>query len=238
MAYTRQDYFTNDNSSILYNGANRWNAQTFTTTSTYTISRVRLKLYKTGSPGNITVHIQGVDGSDEPDNSDKASGSASTGSLTTDSGGEWIEILLDVPVELTNGIRYAIVLKAPGSDADNQIGWRRQASNNLYANGRIFWTPDAGSDWYTTTNYDHVFETYSGAGTIYADLAGTGGGTGGGSAILGKTTMANLVGTGGGIGGGSAALIVSGFPSEGAGVSRTYKRVVAAGNDQIFYEDI
>lgn len=87
---------------------------------------------------------------------------------------------------------------------------------------------------------DYIMTIYAvvEAAVVYADLVGTGGGIGDGSGILTKTLMANLVGTGGGVGGGSAALLVSGFPSEGAGVSRAYKRIVAAGNDRIYYEDI
>ncbi len=81
-----------------------------------------------------------------------------------------------------------------------------------------------------------VYALYE-AAVSYADLAGTGGGIGGGSGILAVEAYIALAGTGGGTGDGSAALLVSGFPSGTSGAS-VYKRLVVAGNDKIYYEDI
>jgi len=120
----------------------------------------------------------------------------------------------------------------PGTDIDYiNIGGRTSLDIGITALKDV-WVSDGVAD-YIMAIYAVVE-----AGVVYADLAGAGGGTGGGSGVLLTSDLVDLAGAGGGTGSGSAALTVSGFPSEGEGVSRTYKRVIAAGNDQIYYEDI
>ncbi len=159
---TRYDYYiTGDDSGWetgIY-GADRWGAQTFTASANYAIHSVKLKLYKIGSPGNITIHIQGVDGSDLPDNTDLAAGTYDGDSLGAATGA-WVEIILTSPANLTSGTKYAIVIKALSGDSNNTLCWRRDISSPSYTNGSDKWTIDAGVTWNDTTNYDLMFETY------------------------------------------------------------------------------
>ena len=64
-------YNTNEDSQVpVY--STFWKAQTFTTTVGFKITSVKLLVYKEGTPGNLTVSIQGVDVSNKPDGSDIA----------------------------------------------------------------------------------------------------------------------------------------------------------------------
>ncbi len=217
-------------------GASRFLGQTFTASSDYAVASVKLRLYKKGTPGEVTFSIVDTVGG-LPSGGDKAVGTINGNDLTADTAGLWVTITFVTPYSLTNGEKYAIVWKCLDGDVDNQIGIRRDTTFSSYAGGNQVWTTNGGTNWYNDAlTKDCLFETYAEA--VYADLAGTGGGIGGGSAALAVTTITDLVGTGGGVGGGSAALAVAGMPVGGAGVSRNYKRVVVASNDRIYYEDI
>lgn len=231
-------YNTNDDNILIFGRTIKWLAQTFTAGSAYDIGSVKLLLYKTGAvdPGTVTVSIKETAG-DLPTGGDLAFGTFDSDLLTENSSGEWKEITFGSPYSLTAGEVYAVVIRVTADPlGGDNIAWRCDATPPAYAGGRAAQSVNTGSLWSGLSTIDMMFETYSGVAVV--NLAGTGGGIGGGSAVLEKIAMADLIGTGGGVGGGSAALSVSGMPSEGAGMSRTYKRVVVAGNDQIFYEDI
>lgn len=69
----------------------------------------------------------------------------------------------------------------------------------------------------------------------YTELAATGGGTSGGSAVMAVAETLELAATGGGTSGGSAALTMYGY---GSGNAAGHGRLVAVGNDELWYEDI
>lgn len=209
-------------------------AQTFTPQVSYDINSVKLYVKRLGTITNVIVGIYATEGG-HPTGEALCSATID-GSGWSDSSFAWIEWEFAEPASLDINTKYAIWVDGTGYDTSNCPMWGYDGSSPGYTNGNMEY--DSGSGWVTYDAADLLFETYGTAPAIYVDLVGTGGGTGGGSAVLGKTIMDNMIATGGGVGGGSAALVVSGFPSEGAGVSRAYRRVVAAGNDQIFYEDI
>ncbi len=60
-----------------------WQGQTFTPGDDHTIKKVLLKMYRLGSPGEITVSIQGVDGGGLPDGVEKCSGTTDGDTLPT-----------------------------------------------------------------------------------------------------------------------------------------------------------
>ena len=213
-----------------------WAGQTFTAGSTYTITTLKLFLKKDsgGNCGTITASIKDVNvGTGKPEGGDLASGTYAGASLSTNYG--WITFDLGAGVELTEGTDYAVVVRADAAGASPNRLLVAIDSFPVYEGERFFST-NSGGAWNGPFTSDLFFETY--AEGVYADMAGTGGGIGGGSAALTVTTMTDLAGTGGGVGGGSAALFISGMPSDGAGMSRTYKRLVVAVNDTIYIEDI
>jgi len=73
-------YNTGDDSSTnVYNIT--WYAQTFTPSVAHTITSVKLLLYRTGSPGTVTVSIRATDGSGHPIGSDLCSGTTNGDTL-------------------------------------------------------------------------------------------------------------------------------------------------------------
>ena len=107
--------------------------QTFTAEHMHKVTSLRLNLYRLGNPGNLTVSIQGTDGSGLPDGNVLWAGSLQENLITTDTGGAWNRI--PVPdLGLTAGARYAIVLDAPeGTGEDCAVYWA--CSTNSYAGG-------------------------------------------------------------------------------------------------------
>ena len=213
-----------------------WAGQTFTASSTYTVTTLKLFLKKDsgGNCGTITASIKAVNvGTGKPEGGDLASGTYAGASLSTNYG--WITFDLGAGVELTEGTDYAVVVRADAAGVSPNRLLVAIDSAPVYEGERFFST-NSGGAWNGPFTSDLFFEAY--AEGVYADMAGTGGGIGGGSAALGKTNMADMIATGGGTGGGSAALLVSGFPASKAGTSFIYKRLVVAGNDKIYYEDI
>ena len=233
MAYTLKESQTNSDGAATLASAVYRLGQTFKAESSYSLTKEELLIYREGVPPNITVEIQDTTAG-VPNNNVLATQSVDISAITEDTDGEWIAIVFDTPAVLTNGETYAIVVGDGWTDASNRFRWRQYITSDLYADGAKYYA-STGENWVGTAD-DFTFKNYSGVGVAYADMVGTGGGTGGGSAALEITTMTDMVATGGGTGGGSAVLLVSGFPSGTA--ETTYKRVVVAGSDQIYYEDI
>ena len=130
MAIRFEYYNTNEDGQVPVYGTT-WKAQTFTTTVGFKITSVKLLVYKAGTPGNLTVSIQGVGGSNEPDGSDIA-GLAITVSptnYTTTTTGQWVEYTFPTPTELSATTRYAIVMRAVGGDNDNDVNFKTDISS-------------------------------------------------------------------------------------------------------------
>jgi hypothetical protein len=94
---------------------NNWQAQTFTTQDAYRITSVRLKLYRSGNPGTVTVSIRATDASGHPTGSDLCSGTTDGNTLTIDTAGEERDISFGAGYPLAISTRYAIVVRAAGS---------------------------------------------------------------------------------------------------------------------------
>ena len=136
-----------------------WKAQTFTAESDHVVGAVNLKLWRTGSPGNLDVSIKATDGSGHPTGPDLTSGTINAHTLTTDMDGEWQVISL-TPYPLTNGTRYAIVLKALDGDSTARVWWRVDQSSPTYAGGNLEHNNDNGVTWTAYTDMDFMFEVW------------------------------------------------------------------------------
>ncbi len=138
-----------------------WSAQTFTPIESHSVSSVRLKLYRIGSPGTVTASIRAVDGSNHPTGSDLASGTTDGDTLTTDTGGEWREITFSTPYALSAGTRYAIVFRAPSGNSSNNITNIHNVSEG-YPGGNHERSSNSGSTWVTWATQENLFEEYGG----------------------------------------------------------------------------
>ena len=154
-------YNTGDDDNENVSG-NSWVAQTFTTVGlneNHNITSVKLKLYRVGSPGTVTVSIRATDANGHPTGSDLTSGTIDGDSLTTNSAGEWYEITL-TSYQLSVSTKYAIVVRATAGDFFNYVGWRADSTTPTYSGGNHEDSSDSGSTWTAHTDCDLMFEVY------------------------------------------------------------------------------
>jgi len=139
-----------------------WRAQTFTTVNAHRIRSVKLKLYRYGYPGTVTVSIRAVDGSGHPLLPGLCSGTIDGNFLTTDTGGQWYEIDFGAGCNLAAATKYAIVVRATdGSSSSNCVRWRENSANP-YATGNTEKSSTSGGDgtWSADATSDLMFEEW------------------------------------------------------------------------------
>ena len=136
-----------------------WQAETFTPREAHTITSVKLRMYRLGSPGTITVGIKATAVGGAPDGADVASGTTDGDTLPTEYAGEEREITLGAGVALDAGTKYAIVPRALTGDADNYVRWRHSPSK-VYPRGSHWFSSDGGAAWEEDTTRDMMFEEY------------------------------------------------------------------------------
>jgi len=152
-------YNTGDDGAVVSFGS-RWSAQTFTPAIAHKITSVKLLLYRTGSPGTITVSIRATDADGKPTGADLCSGITDGDTLTTDPSGEWREITLGDGYNLDADVRYAIVVRAPSSNPSNYFRWRMDTTSPSYADGSYSASKNSGSTWTLDTAKDTMFEDW------------------------------------------------------------------------------
>lgn len=145
-----------DNQYAFY-GVN-WAAQTWTTTATYIIVSAKLRLYRIGIPGDITMNIQGTVAG-KPDGSTIATCTISGNAITTDADGEWVEFDLGDGATLDTGTVYAIVMSG-GVDVSNRVTWKSVLAGG-YGGGTAMYSTNGGDAW-ALSDSDCMFETYRG----------------------------------------------------------------------------
>lgn len=189
--------------------------------ATHYIASVKILGRRVGTPGTFKVSVQGVNGDQLPDGSEIASGTVNANDWTTDAAGIWYTITLDSPVVLTGNIMYALVFTTPDApDGEpDQAMLRSHNVDGAYASGHYCSWARGGSSWSKDTAKDFYFEEWSASTKFqYYDSGGT---TWNGLFADGRyaQTFTPLAGV--------ALIPVA-----------TYKRLVAAGNNEIWYEDI
>jgi hypothetical protein len=150
-----------DNHAWLY--GTTWVAQSFTPSAAHTITSVKLKLFRVGSPGTVTVSIRATDGSGHPTGGDLCSGTTNATTLTNSAPGEWREITLGSGYGLSAGTTYAIVVRVTGGDASNYVWWRMDGSSPTYGGGMYLLSFNSGSSWTSGASYDLMFEEWGNA---------------------------------------------------------------------------
>lgn len=153
-------YNVDDNGGVLNNNSN-WYGQTFTPSLAYTATSVRLKVYS-GTPGTININLYATSAG-KPTGASIATASANSSSFDADPG-SFFTFDLDVPVALSSGVQYAIVVE-PVSAGSAACGFRRNTAGN-YGGGTGLFSGDQGSSWTVLTSQDFMFEIYSGLVSI------------------------------------------------------------------------
>lgn len=150
--------YSGDNSNFNFQ-ATRWMFQTFTPCTSHQLQFVKLKLFRYGSPGTLTVGIRATDGSGLPTGADIKSGTFDGNTITTDTAGAWYTIPFPSVVNVTSGVKYAIVMRAINGDSSNHLQTRLSTNANAtYCCGWGDYSEDSGNTWMGVSTWDLPFE--------------------------------------------------------------------------------
>ena len=160
MADLKDSFTTFDGTGVFTCRGTQWYAQTFTTTSAYTITDVALNCWKFGSPGNITVSIRAVDSeTGKPIGADLCSATVADSEISTLPTLVYYIFTFDDSYALDDATKYAIVARAITGDASNYF--QALGHSGGYANGGSFLSSNSGSSWGTESIIaDANFRTY------------------------------------------------------------------------------
>jgi hypothetical protein len=202
-------------------------AQTFTASASYELSSIKLKLGNFGTtPGTIHIDLYAVSGG-IPTGSSLSSGTVNGDTLEMMGG--WVDIPMTAFSVVATTV-YAIVASAPDSAGSFAL-WAHQSSG-AYANGeRLMWQTGG---WSSMTGEDHVFEVYGSAGAVSVEISGTIG------IVIGLTGSATRIRIVELAGVSEIVFAIAGrahkpFKTD---VTAPIRYIVAAGNNQIWYEGI
>jgi parallel beta-helix repeat protein len=146
----------NDCESFPCNIGSSYRGQTFTPSISHKLDKVRLKLYRDGSPGTLAVSIRVWDDG-WPIGAELCSGTLDGDTLTTDTGGAWYWISFGSGCFLEASTVYAITAVAPDPGSDF-IYWRMNSTGN-YSGGDALYSDEQGVYWYQASG-DFMFEEY------------------------------------------------------------------------------
>lgn len=172
MSTLYENYITGDtNQGGLFEP--NWDSQTFTPSTNHIITSVKLKLWRVGSPGTLTISIRATSSS-LPTGSDLAVGTTDGDTLPTSAGSaEWREITFTTGYLLIAGTEYAIVARALSGNGSNYGQWRYDDFSPTYTDGQRAFSSNSGASWTAASTDDFMFEEYGdpqgsgGGGTIF-----------------------------------------------------------------------
>jgi hypothetical protein len=190
----------------VYDGSSR--AQTFTPGIGGSLDRVDLQLGVHGLPNQpMTVQIRDVDHNGFPGTAVLASATVTAQALPQHPDSAFVPVLFNVPTQVSEGTKYAIVAFALPAQAFAYVWWR--SDTETYDGGSRFLatdTPPAPGSW-AAQNFDHAFKTYvtptpAQCFGLDATIVGTAGddvlpGTSGADVIAGLDGDDEIIGMGG-----------------------------------------
>jgi len=139
-----------------------WQGETFTPRDAHTGTSVKLVMYRVGNPGTVTVSERATDVDGLPTGEDLCSGTTDGDTLPTEYSGEKREVTLGAGAALSDGTKYAIVVRALAGDVDNYVRWRFK-SPAPYPRGAHVFSSDAGVTWEEDMSRDMMFEEWGDA---------------------------------------------------------------------------
>ena len=229
MAESLKDYHNTGDSYTSSSTNTSFVAQTFTASSDYKLSTVKLKIRKgSTNPGDITVELQATS-SGTPTGTALATSDAVSG-LTLTTSLAWYSFGFSSEYSIVSGTEYALVLKASLS---SPVYWGLEIPGT-YSDGQAW---QYSGSWTGQSTWDFMFEVWGEPLADYTDLTGTFGITVGLTGGLSVSTAVDLAGTFDISVGLSGELIVPGVPTGGVGSGgSTRVRLIAIGNDCVYYE--
>jgi len=128
-----------------------WQAQTFTTTHALNVTAVRIKAYRSNTPGTVTVSIRATTAG-VPSGADIASATFNGDAIVAADPGEWIELAFS-GCPLAAATQYAIVVRAPAGTLLNRLNLMYNPTD-VYSGGSRAYSLTAGPDgsWTATTD--------------------------------------------------------------------------------------
>ena len=150
------NYTTGEDGSVELYAAN-WSAQTFNTTDSFELNKIRLRLGIEGAPGFLTVAIRAVNATNFPNGIDLASSTVADSSLSTSVA--WHEVTIDT-VTLAANTTYAIIMYSTGTNATANFHVGNDGSSAAYTGGSEWVSADGGSTWTADTDDDFLFELW------------------------------------------------------------------------------
>ena len=155
-----ENYDIGDNSGAIMAG-DKWSAQMFAVgASGHTVSRVDVKVWRSGTPGTMTVsirHMVNSGGSWIIAGGDLCAGTINATAFG-DSPGAWNTINMTPETSLSASNRYAVVVRAVAGDDSNYAVWRYNSSDGY--NGGYYDSFDGGVSWTRNASFDFMFKIY------------------------------------------------------------------------------
>ena len=130
-------------------GAN-WYCTAFKCLWPHELWRVRLRMYREGLPGTVTIGIR-----TSRSGADIVTATLDGNALTTDPAGQWVDIDFATHPQLNFLTEYNIVMRAPGGNSTNSIHVICDAAKT-YAGGYNYYSSNSGGSWsmhYVGANY-------------------------------------------------------------------------------------
>lgn len=155
----RQTYTTGDDSYLpcYASPTNETLGQSFTTTGSYEISSIDLKLYKFGTvTSDLNINLYATS-SGLPTGDSLSSGSLSKDVVTTSSAGDWYGVGMSA-YTLNATTQYAIVLSTSQAGSSSGYAWRIDATSASFADGVAL---KGYPTWAEQTGKDFMFSIYS-----------------------------------------------------------------------------
>jgi len=163
-AVKKDYYITGDDDLWTFDSVGEWLAQTFTPSLNYNASSVKVKLYRAGDPGNLTISLRATSAG-VPTGSDLEGATAVVDASTTFSTGTstWVTFELSSTVPLTAETMYAVVIRESSS---GDCKWWMDGSSPTYSGGASCVSGDGGNSWNTFPIRDFMFEVWGASTTV------------------------------------------------------------------------
>jgi len=140
-------------------GNNRW-SQNFTPLTSHTISSLKLRLKRVGTPGRVVCNIYRTAPSGCPTGTLLTQKQEGSDLVSTGPWGDWFDFRFDYPLNLIKDTKYAIEVWVLGSNSSNRIEWIGNTASQ-YPNGHACYSTNSGSTWTPHPTYALYFIEYT-----------------------------------------------------------------------------
>jgi len=137
-----------------------YGGQTFTPLSSHFLTSVRLRLYRSGNPGDLIVINTATDEDGHPAGAPLALATIDANAFTTDPTGEWYEITFPTGYIANASTKYAVFLRATPAALPDYIGWRSDKTDPTYPRGNMEYMVLGETLWISVPGIDMMFEEY------------------------------------------------------------------------------